>query len=208
MTIADTRGTTDQLELWKSSFGAEYTDRNDCEKLERVAAWREMVTGLALDRILEVGCNVGWNLSYLSRVGSYGLYGVEPQTYAASKARARLAEACIAQADAFDLPFKNGYFDLAFTCGVLIHISAEDLPRALGELYRVSRRYLLCVEYDSAKEVAIPYRGNDRALWKRDHRAAWLSAFPDLRVVRSGFWDRQVEFDDCTWCLFEKPATP
>lgn len=195
---------TQQLDLWTSDFGRDYTERNDRELPGRTAAWRDMVAGLTIASILEVGCNVGWNLTYLSRVGSYRLVGVEPQPEVVRRGRRRGDEFAILEGDAFDLPFKDGSFDLVFTSGVLIHIHPRDLARALAEIERVSRRYILYVEYDHTSEVELSYRGHGGALWKRDHHAAWLAAAPGLRELRRGFWGRERDYDDCGWCLFEK----
>jgi hypothetical protein len=62
-------GETPQLALWRSDFGRAYTDRNDRDKPERVESWRRLLGGVAPVRALEVGCNVGWNLVYLERLG-------------------------------------------------------------------------------------------------------------------------------------------
>jgi pseudaminic acid biosynthesis-associated methylase len=201
-----TGAATDQLALWTSGFGREYTDRNDREMPGRVAAWREMIGGLPIESVLEVGCNVGWNLTYLSRIGSYRLVGVEPQPDAARRGRRRGDEFAILEGNAFDLPFKDRSFDLVFTSGVLIHIHPRDLSAALAEIERVSRRFVLYVEYDHPNEVELAYRGQGGALWKRDHAAAWLAAAPALRPVRRGWWGRDHDYDDCGWCLFEKPG--
>jgi pseudaminic acid biosynthesis-associated methylase len=195
---------TEQLALWTSGFGRDYTERNDRELPGRQGAWREMMTGLPIDSVLEVGCNVGWNMTYLARLGDYQLVGVEPQAEVVRRGRRRADDYAILEGNAFDLPFKDEAFDLVFTSGVLIHIHPRDLPRALAEIDRVSRRFVLYIEYDHPSEVELPYHGKGGALWKRDHRAAWLAAAPHLRPVRGGLWGRVRDYDDCSWCLFEK----
>ena len=196
---------TDQLALWRSDFGRSYTDRNDVEKPERIEVWRRILDGTGVHHALEVGCNVGWNLEYLRRVGVAELWGVEPQAYAVDKIRARWPELHVQVGTAFELPFPDASFDLAFTSGVLIHIGPDDLPRALDEMYRVSRRWIVAIEYDHPTEVEIKYRGHEHALWKRDHGAAWQRRFPALREVKRGFLGPDQGYDDCTFHLFEKP---
>jgi pseudaminic acid biosynthesis-associated methylase len=196
---------TEQLALWRSGFGRDYTVRNDRELPGRVAAWDAMIGGLPIANVLEVGCNVGWNLTYLAGLGPYRLVGIEPQAEAVRAGRRRGDQFAILEGDAFDLPFKDGSFDLVFTSGVLIHIHPRDLARALSEIERVSRRFVLYVEYDHPSEIEVAYRGQGGALWKRDHRAAWLAAAPHLRPLRSGIWGKDRDYDDCGWCLFEKP---
>ena len=196
---------TDQLDLWTSDFGHQYTDRNDVDKPERVVTWRRILEGLVLGPILEVGCNLGWNLEYLRRLGHTDTQGIEPQAYAVDRLRTRWPNLHARVGTAFALPLDDASVDLAFTSGVLIHIATADLPRAMAEMYRVSRRYVLAIEYDNPTEVAIPYRGHVQALWKRDHGAIWQSHHPTLRLVRRGELGGADGYDDCTFHLFEKP---
>jgi pseudaminic acid biosynthesis-associated methylase len=195
---------TSQLALWRSEFGRDYTDRNDHEKAERVTAWARLLDGIAPARALEVGCNVGWNLEYLHRLGVAELYGIEPQLYAVERARWRGPQFGVLHGTAFDLPFKDGWFDLAFTSGVLIHISPETIGAALDEIYRVARRWIVAIEYDHPVEVEVAYRGNAGALWKRDHGALWRSRYPKLRELRTLSLGAADGYDDCTAHLFEK----
>jgi pseudaminic acid biosynthesis-associated methylase len=197
---------TSQLALWRSEFGRSYTDRNDREKPERVDSWRRILEGISPSRVLEVGCNVGWNLEYLRRLAVAELYGIEPQPYAVERARWRGPAFGVLQGTAFDLPFKDGYFDLAFTSGVLIHIAPESIGSALDELYRVSRRWIVAIEYDAPTEQEITYRGHEGALWKRDHGALWRARYPQLKPIRRIELSEQHGYDDCTAHLFEKPS--
>jgi pseudaminic acid biosynthesis-associated methylase len=194
-----------QLALWRSEFGRAYTERNDHEKPERIEAWRRLLAGIEPRRVLEVGCNVGWNLSYLSRLGVRELYGVEPQPDAVRIARSRGPEHGVLIGTAYDLPLRDGYCDLVFTSGVLIHIAPESIGFALDEIYRVSRRWIAAIEYDAPVEQEIEYRGHAGALWKRDHGAAWLARYPDLRLIRSLELGADLGYDTCTAHLFEKP---
>lgn len=198
---------TSQLQLWRSDFGREYTDRNNHEKPERVDAWRRLLEGIAPAKVCEVGCNVGWNLEYLSRLGIGGLYGIEPQSYAVEQARARDPRFNVLQGTAFELPFRDGYFDLAFTSGVLIHIAPESLGAAMDEIHRVSSRWIVAIEYDGTAEQEIQYRGHAGALWKRNHGEIWQSRHADLKLVRRIELSPAEGYDDCTAHLFEKSGT-
>ena len=106
----------------------------------------------------------------------------------------------------FDLPFRDGLFDVAFTCGVLIHVPPAGIADAVREMHRVSRQYLLCAEYhDDADEVAVPWRGQSAALFRRNYKKLFLSLFPDLVVVEEGYKGPEEGFDRITWHLFRKP---
>jgi len=195
---------TDQLELWRSEFGREYTDRNDHAKPERVIAWRRLLDGISPARVLEVGCNVGWNLEYLRELGIPELYGIEPQGHAVARARQRNPAFGVLQGTAFELPFRDSWFDLAFTSGVLIHIAPSTIGAALDEIYRVARRWIVAIEYDHPTEQEVSYRGVAAALWKRDHGALWQARHPDLCEVRRVSLGAAEGYDDCTAHLFEK----
>ena len=47
---------TDQLEVWQGEFGMAYTDRNVVDWRVRLPAFRQMLDGLSLQRVVEVGC--------------------------------------------------------------------------------------------------------------------------------------------------------
>jgi pseudaminic acid biosynthesis-associated methylase len=195
---------TPQLALWRSDFGRDYTDRNDRERPERIAAWRQLLGDVRPASALEVGCNVGWNLIYLERLGVPALYGIEPQPAAVERARQRRPRFDVVHGTAFDLPFRDGLCDLVFTSGVLIHIAPDALGAALDEIYRVARRWIVAIEYDHPDEQEVRYRGHREALWKRDHGAIWRARYPHLVPVRRLALGRADGYDDCTAHLFEK----
>lgn len=199
---------TRQLEQWRGEFGREYTDRNVFDWRLRVPAFRRMVQGLALGSTLEIGCNRGYNLLAMQEIldPSTRLVGVEPNPHAAALARASSPRITCLEGSVFQLPFEDGAFDLVFTAGVLIHVAPHDLPRALDEICRVSRRYVLAIEYYAEQETTLPYRGQSEQLWKRDFGKHYQTRFPALRLLDEGYWDTQDGFDRTNWWLLGKPA--
>jgi pseudaminic acid biosynthesis-associated methylase len=196
---------TKQLREWVGDFGDSYTERNIVDWQNRLAAFGVMLADVHLDRILEVGCNRGHNLFLLAKLCKDAqLIGIEPNSRAVTIAKESTPMISVIRADAFSIPFKTDHFDLAFTANVLIHISLEDLPTALGEIHRVSRRYILAIEYFDEKETMIHYRGHDDLLWKRDFVKIYGDLFPKLALMRSGYWEKEDGFDRSHWWLFEK----
>lgn len=195
-----------QLSAWQGEFGTAYTERNVPDWRRRLGAFREMLAGLELSSVLEVGCNRGHNLVTLSELlgDEVDLVGVEPNRHALAIARTASPKIATLRGDVFDLPFKDGRFDLVFTAGVLIHVALGDLPRALREICRVSRRHVLAIEYFAEEETVIPYRGHDDLLWKRDFLAHYRRECPDLRPVRQGYWGPEAGFDRTHWWLLER----
>lgn len=206
---------TKQEGLWRGDFGDAYTDRNavsDRHLASLTAHWARILRvteGLPPRSILEVGANIGLNLRALRRLTSAEFFALEPN----GVARKRLVDDQILPASnvldglASQLPFKDASVDLAFTSGVLIHIHPRDLTASCREIYRVSRRYIACIEYFSDKEEEIAYRGHTEALFKRDFGGFYLDNFPDLRLLDYGFaWKRTTGLDNLTWWLFEKAS--
>lgn len=196
----------EQLNTWQGDFGKAYTDRNAVEWKKRQPAFQNMIGDLDIHKILEVGCNRGHNLITLSQIiqNNPELVGLEPNPYALDIARQTSTQIGVLQGNAYDQPFKDDYFDLVFTANVLIHIPLENLSAVLGEIYRVSKRYILAVEYYAEEETVIHYRGHDNLLWKRNFLKHYQDQFPTLKLVKSGYWSDEDGFDRSHWWLLEK----
>ena len=197
---------TRQVETWAGEFGRAYTDRNIGDPELRADAFTELLGGLELGSILEVGCNRGQNLAAVGRGSTARLVGVDVNPYALDLARREAPVAEYVEAQAAELPFPDASFDLVFTVGVLIHVSPESLARVLAEIVRVSARFVLAAEYFAESEEVVHYRGRDDLLWRRDFHAAYLGVEPRLALVRSGYLGPERGFDRCHWWLLEKPG--
>jgi pseudaminic acid biosynthesis-associated methylase len=173
---------TKQMQFWEGDFGKEYTDRNTFTA-EEWNKWyienfgiskddlnSKFLSGIPKDaKILEVGCNVGQQLLALQRLGFTNLYGIELQDYAVEKAKEQTKGINIIKGSGFDLPFRDEYFDMVFTNGVLIHIHPDDLHKIMKEMLRVSNKYIWGFEYYSEKPQQIKYRGHEGFMWKMDY---------------------------------------
>ena len=186
---------TPQLEVWTGGFGTEYTDRAVVDTQARKETFRALLEGLPVRTVLEVGCAKGDNLGALGELG-YVASGVEPMAYASIQAQIQGYR--VYQADCFDLPFPPHEFDLVFTAGVLMHVVPDDITLALKELWRVTREYLLVIEYYSLNEMSIEYRGHEGLLWKRDYSNL------DGKLLKTGLLGRGSGFDNCTYWLFQR----
>lgn len=185
-----------QQEIWTSDFGKEYTDRSICnpEKLDELYKKMYGVTklemnsrflgGLDINNILEVGCNIGDQLRHLQFQGYNNLYGIEVLKYAIQKASQLTKDINIIWGNAFNIPFKDGYFDLVFTAGVLIHVHPDDIAEVMNEIYRVSKRYIWGIEFYNDGHKKIEYRGKKNFCWKADFAQIYLDLFPDLALVK------------------------
>lgn len=195
---------THQLKAWTSDLGRVYLERNANDDI--------MLRRHALAPILaacpkepESILEVSKNLLALSGLTDASLHAIEPF----KEAHERLLEipglARAINCDGQSLPYVDGSIDLVFTSGVLIHVKPDDLEKVMGEIVRVSRRYIWCNEYFAKIPESIPYRGESDLLFKRDFGRLYLDKFPALRPLATGFlWSAMTPYDDTTWWLFEK----
>ena len=155
--------------------------------------------------MLEIGCNRGHNLVALSHVLPEGsqVAGVEPQVHARTIAE-QISALDVHDGTIYEVPFDDRTFELVLTSGVLIHVPLPKLETALREVHRVSRRYILSIEYFAEQETAIPYRGHDDLLWKRDFLSHYRALFPDLTLLGSADLTLADGFDDARWWLLER----
>jgi spore coat polysaccharide biosynthesis protein SpsF len=192
-------------ELWAGSFGDDYSERNAEAGQGRAAFWEALLTAHPVQRILEVGCNVGANLRWIvDHVTPVETFGVDVNQEALGELRRRVPNVNAIAARGRELPFRDRWFDLSFTTGVLIHQPESTLPLVMNEIVRVSGRYVLCGEYFAAQTIEVPYRGHSGALFKRDYGRLYQELFPELVLLEEGFLGQAEGWDDVTWWLFER----
>lgn len=193
--------------LWRGDFGQQYVERNREVGASRGPFWADVVGRTEATSVLEVGCNIGANLSHLaSLVPPHDVWGVDVNLESLEGLRARLPAVNSGYAVARSLPFRDNWFDLVFTVAVLIHQPEDALPLAISELVRCARRHVLCVEYRANDTIEVDYRGQKGAFFKRDYGRLIAGLFPELALAASGDLTKAEGFDDgLGWWLFAKP---
>lgn len=188
---------THQRKTWEDEFGAEYIKRNlyTPEELNKFYKNRYGITKNQLNdeflkdlpkdiKILEVGTNVGNQLNHLQSMGFTNLYGIEIQERAIEFSKQTTRGLNIIKGDALNIPFKDGFFDLVYTHGVLIHISPDNINSAISEIYRVSNKYIWGLEYFADEYTEIEYHGQMNLLWKTDFKKLYLDKFSNLKLLK------------------------
>lgn len=209
---------TEQEKFWAGQFGKEYTDRNTRDPQVWESFYQEnwgttkkeinqkLIGELPKDvKILEVGSNTGMQLRCLQEMGFTNLYGVELQHYAVEKSKEYTKNINIIQGSGFDLPFKDNFFDVVCTNGVLIHIHPNDHKTIMSEMLRCSKTYIMGFEYYAPQLTEVNYRGNDGFLWKGDFAQLFMDNFNNLEEVRRDFYKyRQNDNVDYAYLLKKK----
>jgi pseudaminic acid biosynthesis-associated methylase len=153
-------------QVWAGEFGDEWTQRNDGVGVHRAPLWNHVLERITPSRVLEVGCNVGANLAHMPQ--GTDLYGVDINTTAIRELHHRMPAINSIVGAAHELPFRDDWFDLVFTMGLLIHIPPDKLAAVTAEIVRCSSRYELCAEYCSEHPESKPYR-EAATIYKRDY---------------------------------------
>ncbi|MGQ0430943.1 MAG: pseudaminic acid biosynthesis-associated methylase [Microthrixaceae bacterium] len=193
-------------ELWAGDFGDGWVKRNGRAFDARAAFWADLVGRYPAERVLEVGAAHGENLRHLSNlIEPHHLWGLDINR-SSLDAMPKVAPGinpCWGQARS--LPFRDGFFDLVFTVGLLIHQPDSTLPIVMSEIVRCSRRFVLCGEYHADERTDVHYRDQDGVLIKRDYGGLYLELFPELELREEGFLTMEEHgFDRVTYQLFER----
>jgi spore coat polysaccharide biosynthesis protein SpsF len=200
-------GETARLEtLWAGPLGNAYVDRALSAGNGRSELWLPLMDELGPETVLEVGCGIGQNLRWITqRVEAKSVTGVDINAKALRLLDRRVPGVRGVNAPARELPLADRSVEFVFTMGVLVHQPEETLDKVMSEMVRVSSRYVFCGEYYDANPVALPYDGNESALFRRDYGGLFLDLFPfELALVRDGHMAPEEGSDHVTWWLFER----
>ena len=205
-----------QLEAWEGKFGDSYTERNAEGLLQpRIDLWRDIwdeIDGFP-EAILEVGANIGLNLLALRQMLPHNtpyMAAVEPNAIAREALILNKIPAYLGQAEQLD--FAPDSFDLVFTSGVLVHLSPKPsnglrespLYRGCKEIVRVSKKWVVAIEYFSAEPREVIYRNRPGLLWTQDFGQFYIDKF-ELEPVACGFaWKALTGLDNLTWWVLRK----
>ena len=138
--------------------------------------------------ILEVGCNCGINLQILKDLNFKNLNGIDINKNAILEAKKRMPEYNFYEGSIFNLPFEDNSFDLVFTSGVLIHQDPDSsLQESMKEINRCAKTYIIGLEDYSSCFAGRSYRGKNNFYWSGPFKEKYISLFPELNLLESGF---------------------
>jgi len=132
-----------------------YTDDNESKYNEEFSKFiRDLATSLRANNVLEVGCNSGNDLRSFPK--DFDVHGVDLNDHALDIAKKKLPSFKFQNGSIIDLPYEESSIDFVFTHYVLNYISENEIDKAINELYRVSKKYILnCELYDENESPEI-----------------------------------------------------
>lgn len=158
--------------FWAGDFGNDYLQRNQVDWEKKVPFFRNLAQVTKMSRVLEIGCNAGWNLRAIGKADpNIELAGCDINEQALRLARKNLPMADINYCRAAHIReyFSDWYPDMVMTAGVLIHIPPEEIKAVMENIAALTDTHVLAIEYDHPTEEEVLYRGHDGKLWKRPY---------------------------------------
>ncbi len=147
----------DQRDYWQRRGAVYRREILASGYLDREVFFQDMLVdrlrGLEFSSFFEAGCGFGWNLARVRReFPAVRVGGLDFSWSQLANSREYLPDArfLLANGDACRMPFTDDAFDVGFSLGVFMNIHPARIGLALREMLRVSRRYVIHLEYDDA----------------------------------------------------------
>lgn len=136
------------------------------EKSPEISVIIDFVKSLQPEFILEVGSNWGRELKHLE--GFAKLYGIDISDEKIEKAKSYV-KGTFRVADASQIPYKDNKFDFVYSSGVFAHSSPEKIKSIMDEIFRVSSKYILLVEYMGTRSSRTGIGNCKQNTWVHDY---------------------------------------
>lgn len=134
--------------------------------------------GLGCKKILDVGCNIGMEL--VSFPDYAYLCGIDINDQSLAIARDKHPNFVFLSGNVTNMHIMDDLtFDIVFDRGVLIHLSDSDVDKAMSEMLRVSKKYVMNIEYHGEDGKKIDWRGGE-PLYYRNMKERWKSYNVDI----------------------------
>ena len=132
---------------------------------------RDLAVSLKATNVLEIGCNTGNDLKLFPE--TIAVTGIDPNDYALEKAKKELPEFEFKNGKITEMPIEDSSFDFIFTHNVLNYVPNEEISKAISELFRVSKKYILNCELYQKDESKIENTSIES--WYRNVCNNWLN---------------------------------
>ncbi len=162
-------------------------DNNDSDYNKELSKFiRDLTFSLKAENVLQVGCSTGNDLREFPE--NFDVHGIDLNDDALKKAQLKLGSFKFKKGSVIELPYDDSSFDLVFTHKVLNYIDDKDMPNAISELFRVSRKYIVNFELFSEDEEVI--NPEDKSRYRNMYKR-WL----DFKVKIISNVDMHEEID-------------
>lgn len=145
----------DQKEYWNTRGTEYYEEVFKSHHYDYEIFFQDMLIGelgkIDFSSFFEAGCGFGWNVKRVKKefpdTKIDGLDFSIPQLCNSRKYLPDIFMPAVCGDGCF-MPFKDDAFDVGFTLGVFMNIHPDKIAKAIDEMIRVSRKYIIHLEWD------------------------------------------------------------
>lgn len=157
-----------------------YTEDNEQAKQKELSKFLYFITlSLGAKKVCEAGCNVGNNISAFPK--DFEVYGIDINEYALKKAQKQYPNFKFTKENLDQISYPDSFFDLVFTRGVLVHIPDKELDKVLLEFLRITKRWIINIEYFGKDGKMIKWKRGNNLLWYRNMKDRWKNF--DVEII-------------------------
>ena len=138
---------------YNEEFWNQYANENESRYNEEFSKYvRDLASSLpGVQSILEIGCGTGIDLRLFS--DSFQLHGIDLNEHALGIAKEKLPNGNFQKGNITELPFEESTIDFVFTHGLMNYLDDDDLKKGIGEMYRVSKKWMMhCEKYEKSEK--------------------------------------------------------
>jgi ubiquinone/menaquinone biosynthesis C-methylase UbiE len=145
-----------------------------------------------IQSILDVGCGNGeflnaWKNHFSAKIG----VGIEPSSEGIELVKRKWQsdkELTFQSAFAHNLPYENDSFDLVTTWSVLHWIGRNEYLQSIGEMIRVSSKYLCVMDFVASADYRTPYHHKEGLYTYKQNFDDVISASGIMRPLETLRW--------------------
>ena len=150
------------------------------------------ITTLPIESILDVGCGNGNSLKSLCNSLSCKGVGIEPSPEAVSLLSTKFIDSGNLEfrcASVHHLPFASDSFDLVTAWSVLHWVGRNEYLQSIGEMIRVTRKYLVIMDFVAKNDYRVTYHHDDDMFtFKMDFEKAVLQSGIAKKLHEDRWW--------------------
>ncbi len=150
---------------YDDDFWSKYALDDSSYNAELAKYISNLATSMKAQSVLEIGCSTGNDLKGFAE--DFEVHGIDLNDTALDKARTKLGTFNFQKGSITDLSFEDSSFDLVFTHKVLNYLDDTEIPKAMSEMLRVSKKYIVNFEMYSENEDVIDDKSKYRNMYKR-----------------------------------------
>jgi len=161
---------------YNEEFWNKYSDENEARYNEEFAIFvRDLATSLRCTSVLEVGCGTGIDLRLFP--DTFQINGIDLNDKALNIAKEKLSIGNFKKDTITELPFEDSSIDFVFTHGLMNYLDDETLKKGIGEMFRVSKRWIMnCEKFDEAeKQIDENQKSRNMQKWWLDYKVKFVS---------------------------------